>query len=59
METYSIETDGAGGFQVRATEPAEQKSRIVGGFRTLRQAQEWVDNQIQMVMTKATSSDIT
>ena len=58
METYSIEADRRGGFNVRATKQAGE-TRIAAHFKALKPAQEWIDNQVQITMKMATSSDIT
>jgi hypothetical protein len=58
MDTYSIETDGTGGYQVRAAETATEKSHIVGSFSTWKQAQEWIDAQTQIAMRLANASDV-
>jgi hypothetical protein len=58
METYSIEADGHGQFNVRATRD-DGESHVACSFQVLEQAQEWIDNQVQIAMKMATSSDIT
>jgi len=45
METYSIETDGFGGYQVRITRADDDTGHTVGAFPTWRQAKEWVDSR--------------
>lgn len=47
METFAIETDGMGVFQVRATGPDDDLGHIVLNFRTWRQAPDWIDDQPQ------------
>jgi hypothetical protein len=59
MDTYSIEADGQGAFNVRAAKQDNRAGLAIATFPTPRQAQEWIDNQIRMTMTTATASDLT
>ena len=45
MESYSIETDGMGGYQVRVTGPDDDVGHIAIQFPTWRQAREWIDGR--------------
>ena len=58
METFSIETDGAGGFQVRAAETETEGSHIVGNFSTYQQAQEWIDRRVETIIRSTNASDV-
>ena len=44
METISIETDGRGGYQVRAVQN-EGPDHIYGGFPTWTDARSWADKR--------------
>jgi hypothetical protein len=44
-ETYSIETDGHGGFDVWASSPDRAERHVVVNFPTWRQARDWVDGR--------------
>ena len=57
--TYSIETDARGNHQVRASRPEGGAGHIVASFRTEAEARAWIDNQLQIKVRMATSSDIT
>ena len=59
MDTYSVESDGNGGFQVRATRRGSDEERMVGSFPTWRQARDWIDNQTGIAMKSVTGSDLT
>ncbi len=58
METFSIETDGAGGFHVRSTMEGETEGRVIGGFPTLRQAEDWINERIQAAIRSTNASDV-
>jgi hypothetical protein len=58
MNTYSIEADGNGGYQVRVTGPRGDNDHIVAGFAIWRQAQEWIDSQIRIAMQTDNASDV-
>lgn len=58
MDTYSIETNSDGGYEVRVAETVDQKSQIVGSFPTYREAQEWIDAQTQIEMKTTNASDV-
>jgi hypothetical protein len=58
METFSVETDGAGGLQVRSTEAGSERSHIVGSFPTLRKAQEWIDQRVEAAIRSTNASDV-
>jgi hypothetical protein len=59
MNTYTIETDHTGGFQVRVTGPhGEPGHHVTTGFPTRAAAQEWIDSQTQLVMKNANASDV-
>jgi hypothetical protein len=45
METFSIETDGMGGYQVRVNDSEVGGGHIVGSFPTWRHASEWIDGR--------------
>ncbi len=57
METFSIETDGTGGFQVRSLRDGETEGRVTGGFPTLRQAEHWINERIQAAIRSTNTSD--
>ena len=57
MDTYSVETDPAGGYQVRITEPDGDNRRVMTGFPTRHEAQNWIDAQTQIVMRTDIASD--
>jgi hypothetical protein len=45
-ETYSVERDGQGGFQVHIVEPSKRESgRVVMTFPTYEQAREWISDR--------------
>lgn len=52
MDTYSIEAI-QGGYEVR-----REGGQIVASFPTRRQAQEWIDAQVQIAMKIANASDV-
>jgi hypothetical protein len=43
METYSIETDGVGGYRVKVTQSDGEAGYVAGGFPTWSKAQDWID----------------
>jgi hypothetical protein len=43
MNTYSIETDGKGGFEVRVTPSNGDSSYLSGDFPNWRTARDWID----------------
>jgi hypothetical protein len=46
-QTYSIEADGQGAFQVHVVEPSKRESgRVVMAFPTYEQAREWISEKI-------------
>jgi hypothetical protein len=57
MDSYAIEPDGDAGFRVRVTGTGG-KVRVVGGFPTRREAQPWVNDQIQIGLKAANASDV-
>jgi hypothetical protein len=59
MESYSIEADGHGGFQVVVLDPAFWGGRrVVGAFPTFDLAQEWVNVQTESGMRSTNASDV-
>lgn len=48
MEIYAIEADDLGRYQVRVTSPGGRDGRMVAGFRTVSQAQEWIDDRMRL-----------
>jgi hypothetical protein len=58
METYAIETDANGEYEVRVIAADGRDSRIAGRFPTWRQAQEWIDAQTNITMRNANASDV-
>jgi hypothetical protein len=56
MDTYSVETDGHGGYQVRVTSSRDETSRIVFDFPTWTHARGWIDNQLQLIQSTETAS---
>ena len=57
MDTYSVETDSDGGFRVRVTN-ADRNWHVVTGFAKEREAEDWVNEQIQIALRAADASDI-
>jgi hypothetical protein len=57
METYSIEAN-QGGYEVRVNSPEPDGVQIAASFPTRQQAQEWIDQQIQIAMKTANASDV-
>jgi hypothetical protein len=57
MDTYSVETDPAGGYRVRITGPDGDNRRVMTGFSTRNEAQTWIDAQTQIVMRSDIASD--
>ena len=57
MDTYSVETDPAGGYQVRSTGPDGDNKRVMTDFPTRGAAQKWIDAQTQIVMRSDIASD--
>jgi hypothetical protein len=49
MGTYSIRPDGTGNFQVVIRDD-DEPDRVAGTFPGLKQAREWVEEQIRKVM---------
>jgi hypothetical protein len=47
METYSIETDGAGGYRVKATRPDGDAAYVAGAFPTWGNAQDWTNGRLR------------
>ena len=56
METFTIETDDAGGFQVRATDC--ERSRIVDSFPSYEKAQQWIDQRVETAIRTTIASDV-
>jgi hypothetical protein len=48
METYSIETDGAGGYRVEVTRPDVDAAYVAGAFPTWGNAQEWTNERLRV-----------
>ena len=45
METFTIETDGMGGFQIRVTTEEGSEGHVAANFPTYRQAREWIERR--------------
>jgi hypothetical protein len=59
MDSYSIEADGNGGFQVVVLDSAFWGGRrVVGAFPTFDLAQEWVNAQTESDTRSANASDV-
>jgi hypothetical protein len=58
MNTYSIEADSNGGYEVRVVDTSGKGSHVAVSFPTRQQAQEWIDAQIQIAMKTANASDV-
>ena len=58
MDTYAIEAKTEGGFQVRVRSASEEPGRIVNTFSTEREAEDWVNSQIQIALRDISASDI-
>jgi len=56
METYSVVTDGRGGYQVRVTSLRAEIGRLVFGFPTWTHARRWIDNQSRLTQSTETAS---
>lgn len=48
MDEHAIETDGAGGFQVRFLGQHADTIRIIAGFPTWRSASDWLDEHVRI-----------
>jgi hypothetical protein len=57
MDTYSVETDSDGGFRVRVIN-ADGRWHVVTGFATERDAEGWLNEQIQIALKSANASDV-
>jgi hypothetical protein len=57
MDTYSVESDGGSGFKVRARSADNDIGRIVGLFPSEREAEDWINQLIQLTMKTANASD--
>jgi hypothetical protein len=58
MDEYLIETDSAGGYQVRTTRSSGEHNAIVATFSSHQEAQDWVDTQARIGMKAANASDV-
>jgi len=57
MDTYSIETDSYGAYEIRVTKP-DGTSNVIPGFPTWSDAQGWVNEQSQIAMRTANALDV-
>ena len=58
MDTYAIEADAYGAYQVRVTKPDGNNHEIIPGFPTWSDAQRWVNEQTQIAMKNTNASDV-
>ena len=57
MDTYSVEPDPAGGFQVVTWHATGKRENVVTGYRTYEAAQKQADAQTEAAMRTAIASD--
>ncbi len=57
MDTYCIEAEGEG-FQVMVTNSGGGHGYIAASFPTRREAQAWIDRQVQIAMKSAAASNV-
>lgn len=57
METYTVEPDPAGGFQVVTWHESGKRENVVTGYHSYEEAQEQADSMTQIAMKTAIASD--
>jgi len=58
MDTYTVEPDPAGGFQVVTWHESGKRENVVTGYPTYEKAQEQANAQTQIAMKNANASDV-
>jgi hypothetical protein len=57
MDTYTVELDPTGGFQVVTWHQSGKRENVVAGYRTYEKAQEQADAMTQLAMKTVIASD--
>jgi hypothetical protein len=47
VDTYSVEIDAYGAYQVRITRPDKRNDEIIPGFPTWSDAQRWINARLR------------
>jgi len=48
MDTYEIEPDGQGGFQIVERQPTGKRETVVGGFASWGSAQDLINDRLRL-----------
>jgi len=58
MNRYWVETDENGGVRVWVAAPGDDAGQIADSFPTRREAEAWINEQLQIAIRSANASDV-